>query len=261
MSLDENPQTKVRKRIRARLERERAEDKRAQEEADAWVEDTLDLAALLIFVGSIVGLITGALLISADPGEVAESSLFSGGSNLVVSGLVLSVDGAPVENATIQLETLEGVVLHVAKTTSDGRFRFTASSESDMRLTSEMAGEGRYELLISPSDSIERTITMPGAGKTVEEDDRHPTQLGTAIAVGSAIGILTILFSFFGFWAAWEARKGGRYRRVLGLSTLAMLSRGFIFIGPSLILLGMGLVLLSRRQFKDQWASGESGLG
>ena len=54
-----------------------------------------------------------------------------------------------------------------------------------------------------------------------------------------------------------EARKGLSYRRTWWLSFVGLWSRGMMFIGPLLILAGMGLTSLSRNQFYDVYSKEE----
>ena len=70
--------------------------------------------------------------------------------------------------------------------------------------------------------------------------------------VAAQMGGSTLISAATGVIGGLEARKGQRYRRTQWLCGLGLFSRGGIFFGPLLILLGMALLMLARPQFKDQ---------
>ena len=50
---------------------------------------------------------------------------------------------------------------------------------------------------------------------------------------------------------ALEAYRGDRYRKTWWLAFFGLWSRGMLFVGPLLILIGIGMVNLSKDQFTD----------
>ena len=85
----------------------------------------------------------------------------------------------------------------------------------------------------------------------IEDDLRKDTHLESAVLLASIVASLTIVSALFGFVGATEARRGKRYRRTQYLCGLALFSRGGIFIGPLLILVGMGMLSATKRHFED----------
>ena len=72
-----------------------------------------------------------------------------------------------------------------------------------------------------------------------------------AVLLASVVASLTVISALFGLVGATEARRGKRYRRTQYLCGLALFSRGGIFIGPMLILVGMGMLSATKHQFED----------
>ena len=72
-----------------------------------------------------------------------------------------------------------------------------------------------------------------------------------SVLIGTLVALLTLFSGLAGFAGSVEARKGLSYRRTWWLSFIGLWSRGMMFIGPLMILSGMGLVSLSRNQFYD----------
>ena len=103
-----------------------------------------------------------------------------------------------------------------------------------------------------PGDQAVLSLTLtPGEGEPIEEDLRKDTNLETAVLLASVVASLTIVSALFGFVGATEARRGKHYRRTQYLCGLALFSRGGIFIGPLLILVGMGMISATKRHFED----------
>jgi hypothetical protein len=91
------------------------------------------------------------------------------------------------------------------------------------------------------------TLT-PGDGEQII-DMRGESHLGESVFIATAIAFLTLLTGLAGISGGLEAYKGNSYRRSWWLAFVGLWSRGMIFVGPLLILLGMGLVTLSKEQF------------
>ena len=72
-------------------------------DADRW----RNLAATLIFIGSLLGMMSGVLILQGNPSELLNTSLFAESDTVDISGTALEdVDGNGVENVTVVL--LEG---------------------------------------------------------------------------------------------------------------------------------------------------------
>ena len=83
------------------------------------------IVAVLILVGSILGIISGGILLQGNPDELLNSSLFNEVETVDITGQVLTVDGVTLENASIELFE-NGSVQYLQSTTSDenGYFQF-----------------------------------------------------------------------------------------------------------------------------------------
>ena len=100
-----------------------------------------------------------------------------------------------------------------------------------------------------PGDNAQIAVTLtPGNGEQII-DILGESHLGEAVSLATAIAALTILLGLAGCYGGVEAYRGSSYRRSWWLAFLGLWSRGMIFIGPLLILTGMGLVTLTREQF------------
>nr|AIF08902.1 hypothetical protein [uncultured marine group II/III euryarchaeote KM3_33_F08] len=229
--------------------RERAEE--------SWV---LNLAVLLILVGSILGAASGALLLSTDPRDLVSSTLFESTEEGSVHGLLLTQ--LDTENGTGG-EGLEGVQIDLirlsdegseARTESNDQGRFTLSNvaREPMLLRIQSDGYVTVERTLIPGEVPDLTITMVEGEGVDSVDLRSESYLEAALKLSTAIAVLTLISAATGIIGGMEARKCARYRRTQWLCGLGLFSRGGIFFGPLLILLGMALLMLARPQFKDQ---------
>ena len=138
----------------------------------------LQLAVLLVVVGSLLGVSSGMLLVSSDPRDLISSPLFEAQQSVDLHGLVLtdldaenSTGGEPVEGVQVEL-------LHLADDTSeartqtgpDGRFTFTDLPRKEMLLRVTHAGNVTIERTLVPGDLPEVTLTLR-VGEGVDERD------------------------------------------------------------------------------------------
>ncbi len=274
---------RLREIAKEQVKKEKEQKEQAQEEAEEWVgqfvrsgdektsSDVImerlpiqlqeasessrirDVAAILIIIGSILGVISGGMLVSANPAELAQAASVET-NDVRVSGTVFSLEGTGVENATVTIQDLgDSTILATTSTSPSGRFSVEAIRAVELRITVDATEFGRSTHLVGPGEAQEISITLPEIGNSTEIDDRHSSGLGQSVFIGSMVGLASIVFALFGFWASSEARAGKHYRRTLWLCGFAMMSRGFSFIGPTLILLGMVLVVVAKRQFVGQF--------
>ena len=80
-------------------------------------------------------------------------------------------------------------------------------------------------------------------------DRRGESYQSQSVSIATAIALLTVILGFTGVYGGVEAYRGNSYRRSWWLSFMGLWSRGMIFLGPLLILIGMSLVTLSKEQF------------
>ena len=218
---------------------------------------TRTVAMWCIIAGSILGLVTGALLLSGNPSDILSSSLFDSPEHSSVSGHALEAEsGEAVEGVRITLMSADGKTeLFTSTTDSNGFYRFKNVKIDLMVMVAEKDGYITIERFFSPDLGGEDPLTMkPGEGVSEEgsADDILESNLEDVVALTSAIAAMTLLFALVGFFAAAEAQRGVKYRRTQYLCGIALFSRGLIFFGPLLILFGMALLAIAKEQFLDQ---------
>ena len=85
-------------------------------DADRW----RNLAATLIFIGSILGIVSGALILQGNPSELLNTSLFAEQESVDISGTALEdIDGSGVANVSVELLDATSRAL-LQSTTTDG---------------------------------------------------------------------------------------------------------------------------------------------
>ncbi|MDG1541335.1 MAG: carboxypeptidase-like regulatory domain-containing protein [Candidatus Thalassarchaeaceae archaeon] len=224
---------------------------------EGWV---MNLAVLLIIVGSVIGAASGALLISADPRDLVASSMFSRTDDAEVHGLILSeldsvnntggdaIEGVDIELIRISDDHSEGRT----ETNSEGRFTISGVSREVMLLTVRMDGYVTIERTLSPGEIPDLTLTLIEGEGVDSADLREPSNLASAVQLSTVLAVITLISAAIGIVGGLEARRGIRYRRTQWICGLGLFSRGGIFFGPLLILLGMALLMLTKNQFADQ---------
>jgi hypothetical protein len=236
----------------------------AEERANEWLE-MLDrdadrwrnLAATLIFIGSLLGIISGALILQGNPSELLNTSLFADQGTVDISGSALEdVDGSGVGNVTVQLLEAESRAL-LQETVTD-RFGYFSMNNVNQELHLIVFSKDGYETVersfIPDNVGLDPVTMKAGDGTRTETDDQSISgwTLENAVALSSAIGLITIVTAFFGIQSAVEIRRGKRYRRSQYLAGVALLSRGLIVVGPTLILFGMVVNVFARDDFEDR---------
>ena len=209
--------------------------------------------AILIIIGSLLGVWLGILLVSGNPDEILSATPDSYSD---VSGIVISErtgndsGGEPVEGVRVRLLSIEGATTGKETfTDSDGRFAIFEVRREPALLSFTHSGNNTTKLYFVPGDEAQIVITMSeGSGENVIDRLGESHQL-TSVSIATAIALMTVLLGLLGVYGGVEAYRGNSYRRSWWLSFLGLWSRGMIFIGPLLILIGMGLVTLSKEQF------------
>lgn len=214
------------------------------------------LAASLILVGSILGMASGGLILQGNPADLINAFSVIGNDEMVdVSGIVLEPDGSAVPDVNVELMNIDsGEVIGLTTTDSNGYFWFKSIDVTELQLTFSLDGHTTVERIFIPDGAQIKPITLrEGTGTVVENEivsnDGWNTE--NAVALSTAVGVLTVLTGLVGVQAAVEARRANRYRRTQYLAGLALFSRGLIIFGPALILAGMMLLMKSRDQFSD----------
>ena len=215
---------------------------------------TRTTAAILIVAGSFLGTLTGFMLLSNNPSDLISSSMFKVSESVDVSGYTLDNEtGEGVIGVEIVLYDAE-TEARISNTTTDsnGFYRFMDISVKRLLITAEKDGFLKVERTFTPDQGGTDPLVMHvGSGLIVENEEEVGSILASAVTVSTVVAVFTILTAFVGFYAAHEAKKGRRYRRTQYLAGISLCSRGLIFFGPILILMGMVLLSMTRRQFAD----------
>tara|TARA_B100000945_G_scaffold122869_1_gene97587 strand:+ start:190 stop:930 length:741 start_codon:yes stop_codon:yes gene_type:complete len=212
--------------------------------------------AVLIIIGSLLGVQLGILLVSANPDQILSGSLDSSEDHSDVTGIVISEltgndsGGDPIEGVKVRLLSVEGATTgRETVTDSDGRFSLLEVRREPALLSFTHPGNNTTKLYFVPGDEAQIVVTMSqGNGEDVF-DRRGESFQHQSVFTANVIAFLTIILGLMGVYGGMEAYRGESYRRSWWLSFLGLWSRGMIFIGPLLILVGMGMVTLSKEQF------------
>ena len=215
------------------------------------------IVAVLILVGSILGIISGGILLQGNPDELLNSSLFNEVETVDITGQVLTVDGVTLENASVELFE-DGSVQYLQSTTSDenGYFQFYNVEPEMMKIMVIIDGYVSEERTFLAENGLIKPFTMEEGNSTnVNQESYRGSDGGwsleAAVALSTFLGVITIITGFVGIQASVEVRRGTRYRRTQYLAGIGLFSRGLIWIGPILILAGMALNSLVKEQYED----------
>ena len=215
------------------------------------------VAAVLIFVGSVLGILSGLLLLQGNPVDLLTAELLETTPTVDLRMQVLEAEsGNALEGLTVEWLDMETeTVLQTTMTGSSGWFVFEGVVTEprllrvvgDGYVTSEIEMQaqaaGSPPVTMTPGSGTERLVMTQGSDDDWSLDD--------ATKLSTAIGIATILTGAVGLLAGLEVRRGGKYRRTQYLAGIGLFSRGLIIFGPALILLGMILLTFTKEQFRD----------
>ena len=229
-----------------------------QNEELLFLEDKnglLTLASSLIFIGSVLGIITGLLLLQGNPTDLLGNTL-EVDDVIDVRGIVLeSESGDSIEGVTIELLDVDTkTVLQTANTNSYGYYEFENVVPEPHVLRVTLEGYKTVERTISATNVNQDAFTLTtGEGIVVEDETTSSSgwTLENAVALSTGIALVTIVAGVVGLYSAVGARKQQHYRRTQYFAGIALLSRGFIVFGPFLILCGMGLMVLAKDEFEQ----------
>ena len=229
-----------------------------QNEELLFLEDKnglLTLASSLIFIGSVLGIITGLLLLQGNPTDLLGNTL-EVDDVIDVRGIVLeSESGDSIEGVTIELLDFDSkTVLQTANTNSYGYYEFENIAPEPHILRVTLEGYKTVERTISATNVNQDAFTLTtGEGVVVEDETTSSSgwTLENAVALSTGIALVTIVAGVIGLYSAVGARKQEHYRRTQYFAGIALLSRGFIVFGPFLILCGMGLMVLAKDEFEE----------
>tara|TARA_B100000287_G_scaffold130863_1_gene123035 strand:+ start:7553 stop:8476 length:924 start_codon:yes stop_codon:yes gene_type:complete len=212
------------------------------------------VAAFCILAGAILGLVSGLMQLTGNPAELVENSqFFAIDEEVEISGIVLFEDGSEFEGVSIEIvDFSSGKSYGIEVSGDDGLFRFSDIPQRPMVM--EFYNEG-YEIIkitFIPDQATLHYITMIEGDDVREIGVIAESELNNVVTVGTIVGIFTILFAFLGIHAYFEIKRAKHYRRTMYFAGISMFSRGLIIVGPTLTLIGMGFLTLSKFQFEDQ---------
>ena len=243
-------------------------DSTSLEEAEIVVKPMIDLdyddrerlrmiVAILVLIGSILGVVSGGILLQGNPDDLLNSTIFKEADTVDLTGQVLTVDGVTLENATIELYEENSVVIIQSKTSDEnGYFQFYNVKPEIMKIRVVISDYQSVERTLRAENGLIAPFTMKeGNSSSIIQENTVGSEGGwsleAAVALSTFLGILTIITGFVGIQASVEIRRGKKYRRTQYLAGISLFSRGLIWIGPILILAGMALNSMVKDQYDD----------
>ena len=215
------------------------------------------IVAILVLVGSILGVVSGGILLQGNPDELLNSTIFNEAETVDLTGQILTVDGVTLENATIELYEEKSVVV-IQSTSSDqnGYFQFYNVKPEIMEIRVVISGYQSVERTLRAENGLIAPFTMvEGNSSSIIQENTVGSEGGwsleAAVALSTFLGIVTIITGFVGIQASVEIRRGKKYRRTQYLAGISLFSRGLIWIGPILILAGIALNSMVKDQYED----------
>ena len=213
------------------------------------------IASILILVGSILGIFSGAIILQGNPSELLNSSIFEQTKSVDITGQTLDLEGNGIYNVSIILLDYESSeTIQSTLTNDNGYFQLKDVKADRMILKVSLEGYDTIERTFVAVDGFMQPFTMKNGSGLVTEDftsEESGWSLEAAVGLSTFIGIMTILTGFVGIQASIETKRAKRYRRTQYLAGVSLFSRGLIIFGPILILAGMGLLVLTKEQFED----------
>ena len=229
---------------------------------ELWLHDlSIDPAtrvagAILIILGSSLGAMLGVLLMAADPadimGQIGADESSDTVNGVVISSLSNNTGGDPIEGVLVELLNEDRTIIDSDLTDSGGRFSIVDVPRQSSILYIQHPDNKTVEILLVPGDHSQIIVTLePGDGFIGPLDMRGESNLADSVFVGFFVAAVTLLSGLAGIVGGLEAYNGNKYNRSWWLAFFGLFSRGMIFIGPLLILIGIGLMYLTRDQFTD----------
>ena len=215
------------------------------------------IVAILVLVGSILGIVSGGILIQGNPDDLLNSTLFKEVETVDLTGQVLTTDGVTLENATIELYEEDSVIVSTSTVSDEnGYFQFYDVKPEIMKIRVVISGYQSVDRTLRAENGLIAPFTMvEGNSSNIIQENTVGSEGGwsleAAVALSTFLGVLTIITGFVGIQASVEIRRGQKYRRTQYLAGIALFSRGLIWIGPILILAGMALNSLVKDQYED----------
>ena len=228
------------------------------ENEDFEGDTSLSLASTLVLIGSIMGIISGVLILQGNPSELLDSSLFKDNDSLDIHGLVLDSEGDSMENVTIKLVDIDtGKSFKETKTDSNGRYIIENVVVKNYKLNISKEGYETVIVKFKPEPVGVSPVTMlVGDGERIKDElsETEGWSMENAVALATVEGLITIGCALVGVHASFEIKRRKKYRRTQIFCWVGLFSRGLIIFGPALILFSMILLMTNKQDFEDQRA-------
>lgn len=215
------------------------------------------IVAILVLIGSILGVVSGGILLQGNPDELLNSTIFNEAETVDITGQVLTIDGVTLENATVELYEEKSIVVSQSETSDEnGYFQFYNVKPDIMKIRVVISDYQSVERTLRAENGLIAPFTMTeGNSSTINQENTVGNEGGwsleAAVALSTFLGVFTIVTGFVGIQASVEIRRGKKYRRTQYLAGISLFSRGLIWIGPILILAGMALNSMVKDQYDD----------
>ena len=215
------------------------------------------IASVLVMVGALMGVLSGALILQGNPSGLLNSSIFKSTDSINIHGFVLSEDGEPIQNVSIELvepDTGNAIKKDIFSD-ENGRYAIDSVLVKEYELHLEKDGYEKVILSFQPEPIGISPITMVQGDGVRLKDELSQTKgwsMENAVALAIFEGLFTIGCALVGVHASFEIRRKKRYRRTQAFCWVGLFSRGLIIFGPALILLGMIFLMLDKQDFEDQ---------
>ena len=214
------------------------------------------IASALVMIGALMGILSGTLILQGNPSGLLNSSFFSSTDSLDIHGLVLDEDGSPVVNVSIELVDPDSEsTIKSSMSDENGRYAIDAVLVKEYELHVTKQGYQTVILSFKPEPIGISPITMIAGEGERTKDELSQTDgwsMENAVALATFEGLFTIGCALGGVHASFEIKRKKRYRRTQALCWVGLFSRGLIIFGPTLILIGMILLMFNKEDFADQ---------
>ena len=187
---------------------------------DLSVDSTTRVAgALMIFVGSLLGVLLGIVLISTNVGEILTGQLDGSDGLADVDGIVSTAledgttGGAPAEGVRVSILDSEELEIGHDFTDSGGRFSIDDVPRRSSTLLVEHPENRTVKIILVPGDHAQISVTLTPGDGIDEYDMSGESHLSESVLIGSTIAALTLLAGLAGMVGGLEAYRGDRYRR------------------------------------------------
>ena len=157
------------------------------------------IAIILIMAGSLLGLLFGVLLISADPSDLLSNPTGIVDGEAVVAGLLVNEitedgeGGEYLEGVEVKLLDENEELISRTFTDQNGRFMFEEQTRQTRIVEVRTDGNITEQRILIPGEVTQLTITMRAGSGTNNVDLRMESTLQDSVEVGTAVAIFTVI--------------------------------------------------------------------